>query len=262
MARSTVDSTKVGFSAGARVFEGDLGAAEASLRPMGLLGADATLNIGQTTRQKQDRFPQVIVAQAILQQSAEMSAVLHELTVDNLRAAFGLEAADLTATAGGDVVVANENAVFDVNNNAVLANPIKTSVAPVVTNVAGSVTYVAGTDYILIPRDQFGRTVLYRLAAGAIGAGATVHVDYTWTRVTRTEFPIGSKSKVVERKVKLEEEYTDGRKLVAVMYRAVFAINGNLTVNTDGENGMSVPVTISGLFDPGQNKVASIYIEG
>jgi hypothetical protein len=260
--RSTVDNTKVGFSAGARLFEGAPGAAEGSLRPMGLLGADATLNIGQTTRQKNDRFPVVVVAQAILQQSAQLQAVLHELTTDNLRTAFGLEVADLTATAGGDVVVTNENAVFDANGNAVLANPIKTSVAPVVTNVGGSTTYVAGTDYLLIPRDQFNRTVLYRLSGGAIPAQATVEVDYTWTRVARTEFPIGSKSKVVERKIKLEEEWTDGRKLVAILYRATVSINGNMTVNTEGENGMSIPVTIDGLFDPTQNKVASVFLEG
>lgn len=260
--RSTVDSNKIGFSAGARVFEGAPSDVEAALRPVGLLGADATLNISQTTRQKQDRFPLVVVKQAVLQQSAQFQGVMHEITVDNLRAVFGLEAADLVAAAGGDVVVTDENAAFDANGNAVLANPIKVSVAPVVTNSAGTTTYVAGTDYILVPRDSFGRSALFRLSTGAIPAGATVKVDYTWTRIARTEFPIGSKSTVVERKIKLEEEYTDGRKLVAIFYRAVFSVNGSLTLNTDGENGMSIPFTIDGLYDATAGKVCSVYLEG
>lgn len=262
MGRSAVDTNKIGFSAGARMFEGPVGATEASLRPLGLLGADATLNISQTTKQKQDRAPLVVVKQAINQQSAQIQAVLHEITTDNLRLAFGLENSDLTALAGGDVVVTNEQVVLDANGNGVLANPVKTGNVPVVTNVGGTVTYVAGTDYIFIPRDQFGRSVIYRLSGGTIPAQATLEVDYTWTRVARTEFPIGSRTTVVERKIKLEEEYSDGRKLVAIFYRAVLSINGNITVNTDGENGMSVPVTVDGLYDPTQNKIVSVYLEG
>lgn len=262
MARSAVDTNKIGFSAGARMFEGPVGATEASLRPLGLLGADATLNIGQTTKQKLDRAPKVVVKQAIDQQSAQIQVVLHEITSDNLRLSFGLDNSDLTALAGGDVTVTNEQVVLDANNNGVLANPVKPSTVPTVTNVGGTVTYVAGTDYIFIPRDSFGRSVIYRLSTGAIPAGATLEVDYTWTRIDRVEFPIGSRTTVVERKIKLEEEYSDGRKLVAVFYRAVLSINGNITVNTDGENGMSVPVTVDGLYDPTQNKIVSIYLEG
>ena len=260
--RSTVDSTKVGFSAGARIFSGATTDTEAALRPVGLLGADATLNIGQTTRQKMDRFPQVVVAQAILQQSAQMQAVLHEVTKENLRDAFGLETADLTDTTGGDTNVVDEAQTLDANNNIVLKYPIKTGGSATVKNTAGSITYVAGTDYLLIPRDTFGRTVIYRLSGGAITAGQALKISYTYVAVTQTKFPIGNKSKVVEHKVKLEEEYTDGRKLVAVLYRAVFSINGNLTVNTDGENGMSIPVTIEGLYDATANAVADIYLVG
>ena len=260
--RSTVDATKIGFSAGARVFEGPLGTIEASLRPVGLLGADAILNIGQTTRQKQDRYPLVVVKQAILQQSAQMQGVMHEITQENLQAVFGLDTADLTTTAGGDVVVTNEQVVVDANNNAVLAHPHKLSTAVVVTNVGGGTTYAAGTDYVFIPRDQFGRSVIYRLPGGTIPGGATLEVDYTYTATARVEFPIGTRTLVRERKVKLEEEYTDGRKLIAVMYRAVFSVNGNITVSTDGENGMAVPFTVDGLFDTTANKIVSVYLEG
>lgn len=260
--RSTVNSNQVGFSAGARLFEGPTGAAEAALRPLGLLGADATLNIGQTTRQKEDRSPRVVVKQAIDQQSGQIQAVLHEVNPDNLRLGLGLDVSDLVAAAGGDVVVPAELVALDADGNAVLSNPVKVSVVPVVKDATGTITYTAGTDYVLIPRDSFGRSVIYRLAAGTIPAGASLQVGYTWTRTTRTEFPIGTRSSVVERKIKLEEEYTDGRKLIAVFYRANTILNGNITVNTDGASGMSIPVTISGLYDPTAGKIVSVYLEG
>jgi hypothetical protein len=258
--RSTVDSTKVGLSAGARVFEGPLGAPESALRPMGLLGADATLNIQQTTREKMDRYPKVTVVKVIDQQSAELQCSLHEMSVENLTAAFGLEANDIEAQVAGDLAVNNHPLTFDAEGNAVLPNPVKAGVAPVVTDINGA-TYVAGSDYLLIPRDSFGRSVLFRLSAGAIPAQGSILVDYTYTRKGRVRFPIGSRSTVVERKVKVEEEYTNGQKLTVIIYRATFSINGSLTLNTDGENGMSLPVTVSGLYEPSVNRVVDTYLE-
>ena len=266
MARSVVDETKVGFSAGARAFWGPVGTPEASLNPLGLIGADATLNIGQTTRQKFDGQPRLLVKQAIDQQSAQIQLVLHEMTQDNLALALGLENTDLIASAPGDVNVVNEQVTVNADNVAVLANPVKLvggvpTPAPVVTNVGGTVTYVAGTDYILVPRDPFGRTLIYRLSGGAIPVNATLEVDYTWVRLGRVEFPIGTRSTLVERKIKLEEEWTDGRRLIAIFHRALVSINGNITVNTAGENGMSVPVSIDALYDSSQNRLVSVFLE-
>lgn len=265
MARSMVDSTKVGFSAGARSFWGPLGTPENLLQPLGLIGADATLNISQTTRQKFDGQPRLLVKQAIDQQSAQIQLVMHEMTQDNLSLALGLEAADLIASAPGDVVVTNEPVQL-VDGYAVLLNPVKLvggvpTPAPVVTNVAGTVTYVAGTDFVLVPRDQFGRTAIVRLAGGTITASQLLHVDYTWVRQGRVEFPVGTRSTLVERRIKLEEEWTDGRKLIALFHRALISINGNITVNTAGDTGMSVPLTIDGLFDSGANRLVSVYLD-
>ncbi|GIV82200.1 MAG: hypothetical protein KatS3mg051_1554 [Anaerolineae bacterium] len=266
MARSVVDATKVGFSAGARAFWGPVGTPENLLNPLGLIGADATLNISQTTRQKFDGQPRLLVKQAIDQQSAQIQLVMHEMTVDNLSLALGLEASDLIASAPGDVVVTNESVTLDANNVAALQNPVKLvggvpTPAPVVTNVGGSTTYVAGTDYILVPRDPFGRTLIYRLASGAIAAGQTLEVDYTWVRQGRVEFPIGTRSTLVERKIKIEEEWTDGRRLIAIFPRALISINGNITLNTSGENGMSIPITIDGLYDSSINRLVSVYLD-
>lgn len=266
MARSLVDSSKVGFSAGARCFWGPVGTPEAALNPLGLIGADATLNISQTTRQKFDCQPRLLVKQAVEQQSAEIQLVMHEMTEANLQLALGLEPADLTTFTPGDVVVTNEQVTLDANGVAALANPVKLvggvpTPAPVVTNVGGTTTYMAGTDYILVPRDPFGRTLIYRLASGAIPSGATLEVDYTWVRLGRTEFPIGTRSTLVERKFKIEEEWTDGRKLIAVFHRAIASINGNITLNAGGDTGMSVPLTISAQYDSGQNKLVSVFIE-
>jgi len=267
MARSLVDRTKVGFSAGARMFWGNYGTPEGALQPLGLLGENATLNIGQQTRQKFDGQPRLLVVQAIQQQSAQIQAVVHEITTDNLKLALGLDSTDLTAYVGGDVVVAGELTTLDLNNNAILRYPVKLvagvpNPVPVVKNQAGTVTYIAGTDYILIPRDQFGRSTIFRLAAGGIAAGATLAVDYTYTATIRTEFPVGTRVTVAERTFKLEEEYTDGRKLVALFWRAAVILNGNITVNAGADQGMSVPVQIDGLYDSSQNKIVSVYLEG
>jgi hypothetical protein len=244
------------------MFWGPYGSTEAALQPLGLLSENATLNIGQTTRQKFDGQPRLLVVQAIQQQSAEIQAVIHEITKDNLKLALGLDTADLVDTAGVDVVVTNEQVVLDANGNGILTHPIKTGNVPVVTNVGGTVTYVAGTDYIFIPRDQFGRSVIYRLSTGAIPAQATLEVDYTYTPNVRTEFPVGQRTTIVERMFKVEEEYTDGRKLIALLYRANITVNGNITVNAGNDQGMSIPLKIDGLYDSTKNKIVSVFLEG
>lgn len=106
--RSTVNADAVVFSAGAIVRVGartspvtsaslntDLAAATA----VGLLGADVSFNIEQTVRQKMDRFPEVVVAEAMQAQNASAELVLREWTNANLMLALGLETADVTAVA-------------------------------------------------------------------------------------------------------------------------------------------------------------------
>lgn len=105
MGYSTADANKVMFSKGARVLIGAVDAAKAACTPVGLLGADASLNINPTYRQKQDRFPEVVVAEAIQSVTAEGRFVLREWTKQNLIYALGLAAADVTDVAGAPVNV-------------------------------------------------------------------------------------------------------------------------------------------------------------
>src|SRR5690606_22699863 len=110
---STNDPSKVQFSKGARVLIGAVDAAKGSCTPVGLLGADATLNINPTYRQKQDRFPEVIVAEAIQSVTAEGRFVLREWTKENLRLALGLATDDVTDVTGSPVNVEDEEYVLD-----------------------------------------------------------------------------------------------------------------------------------------------------
>lgn len=79
----------------------------------------------------------------------------------------------------GDQTVTNEATTFDSNGFARLAYIPKASPAPVVTNVAGLTTYTVNDDYIIIT-SQDGSAYLVRNPGGAITAGQTVHVDYTY----------------------------------------------------------------------------------
>lgn len=80
---------------------------------------------------------------------------------------------------GSTQTVTDEQTTFGTNNLAPLTYLPKSTPAPVVTNLAGDVTYVAGTDYeVVIAPD--GKAYLLRLSGGAILAGATVKVDYSY----------------------------------------------------------------------------------
>src|SRR5690606_40642960 len=105
---STNDPSKVQFSKGARVLIGAVDAAKGSCTPVGLLGADASLNINPTYRQKQDRFPEVVVAEAIQSVAAEGRFVLREWTKENLRLALGLATSDVADVAAATVNVVDE----------------------------------------------------------------------------------------------------------------------------------------------------------
>ena len=76
--------------------------------------------------------------------------------------------------------VTDESTTFGANNLAPLQHVPLSSPAPVVTDTGGTTTYTAGTDYeIVIGPD--GKPYLFRDPDGAIPAGATVLVDYSYT---------------------------------------------------------------------------------
>src|SRR5690606_30617565 len=105
---STVNAGKVGFSKGARVLVGAVNAAIGSCTPVGLLGADATLSVEVTYRQKMDHFPEVEVASALATLAITGNFVMREWTKQNLVYALGLANSDATDIAASPVNVVDE----------------------------------------------------------------------------------------------------------------------------------------------------------
>jgi hypothetical protein len=75
--------------------------------------------------------------------------------------------------------VTGESTTFGPDDSARLARaPVVAAAAFTVTGSGGTPTYGRGTDYEI----DFGGGVLTRFPGGAIAAGSTVEVDYSWTR--------------------------------------------------------------------------------
>jgi hypothetical protein len=248
----TVAPARVTFSAKTRLYYGVQGTADASLAHFGLLGQSAVMNLEQTFRQKMDQFPEVEVASAIQAQSGSMEAVLREWKRDALLMGFGLHASDITEAAGADTVVAasaGEPVTFDAAGIAVLSRPMKIGETLAVNAAAGGggTASTNGTDYYLVPRDKEGRTLLVRVTGGNISAGATVYVAYTYNTPAYESFPIGRIGQSRYWSLRLEEDFTNGGRMVIYIPRARIGLRGGLNLNAP--EGADMPVTIQALFD-------------
>lgn len=189
--RSTVNADAVTFSAGARVAVGvrtspvtlqNLETGLSAAVPVGLLGADITFNLEQTVRQKMDRFPEVVVAEAVQAQNASAELVLREWTNANLLLALGLEAIDTTDVA---------------------ASPGPPPVEA------------------------------YR------------------------EFPVGRRSTVVYRIVRITEHLANGHRYEAIFWRARLGARGALQLNSV-DQGADLPIIVQALFEPAVNALVSL----
>lgn len=100
-----VAANTVTFSAGATVrafiYGNNVPAALSTLVNLGSIKHEVTFNVEQTFRQKKDGFPQVVIAEAIDQQTARLELVLQEWKQYNIQVAFGLRNTDVTAAVSG-----------------------------------------------------------------------------------------------------------------------------------------------------------------
>lgn len=245
----TVYANKVGFSGKTRLFVGPYRTEESLLTNLGLLGQNATFNLEQTFRTKSDYFPEVPVAQAIQAQGATLETTLREWRKDTLLAALGLYQSDITEIPGGDTTVTDETYTFSADNLIVLKRPMKAGSTITVKHTSGTPTYTAGTDYLVIPRDLEGRTLIVRLTGGTITAGQSVKVSYTYNLPTRREYPVGQVATIRYWTVKLVEEFTTGAKAEVWVPKARIGLRGNIAFNSV-EEGMELPIAIQAVRDP------------
>jgi hypothetical protein len=251
-----INPNAVTFTAGTAIKLAKYGTARAALVFMGLLAQGVTANMEQTTRQKKDGFPEVVVAEALQAQSMTLEATLREWRKATIAPAFGMLDTDVTTTAGVDVPVVNDAITFNAAGIAVLTNPIKTATVAVVTNVGGTTTYVAGTDYDLLPRDLEGRTLLIRKGV-TIPANATVEVDYTFARVAMDSYSIGDPRPTRYYSVELIETLTNGETIKLFIPKASISLKGNLNFNVV-DTGAELGIKVMGIKDPAFPGIAII----
>lgn len=251
MAKSTVISDDITFSAGSEIYAGAAQATGASLRKIGLLGEDIDFGVQQEFREKTDQFPRQVVKRSILSQAASLQFICKEFNIANLQLAFGILDAGVTTVAAGDTAVTDEAVTFNSDGVAVLAYPLKAgeSITSVQDAAGGSGTAsVEDTDFVVVDRDLQGRTLLRIISGGNLSALDTVYVDYTYNQGASNSFVIGSNSTTPERAIRLLEDYDNGKQLELYMPRAFVGIPGNMTLNA-AETGGELPMSVQALYD-------------
>lgn len=255
---STNDPSKVQFSKGARVLIGAVDAAKGACTPVGLLGADATLNINPTYRQKQDRFPEVVVAEAIQAVTAEGRFVLREWTTDNLRLALGLGVGDVTAVAGSEVTVTDEVHEVDDDGRVFIDRTGLSEVVVKEDTDDNPTTYSEGTDYIVV--ETATQTIIVTLSGGGIAPNDSLRVSYKYTPVAHSILPIGKASAPTYYGVWIEEGLTGSptAKVEYQIYKARIGIDGGFAIN-NAEQGGDIPLVIQAVLMPGKTDLGKLY---
>lgn len=255
MGFSTKNADKVMFSKGARVLVGAVDAAKALCTPVGLLGADASLNLNPTYRQKRDRFPQVIVAEAVDEVTAEARFVLREWDKDNLRLALGLATADVTDVAGTEVNVVDEE--YTVGADLIATIP-HTGISSVVVKEAPSTELTLNTDYIVVETPT--TTLVVGLSGGAIANNDDLLISYDYTPVAHSILPIGKASSPTYYGVWIEEELTGSATARSdyQIYKARIGLDGGFAINA-AENGGDLPIVIQAVLASGKTELGNLY---
>lgn len=255
MGYSTKNADKVMFSKGARVLVGAVDAAKASCTPVGLLGADASLNLNPTYRQKRDQFPQVIVAEALNEVTAEGRFVLREWDKDNLRLALGLSTDDVTDVAGSVVNVVDE--AYTVGADLVATIP-HTGISNVVVKEAPSTELTENTDYIVVETPS--TTLIVGLSGGDIADEDDLLISYDYTPVAHSILPIGKASSPTYYGVWIEEELTGSATAKAEyqIYKARIGLDGGFAINA-AENGGDLPVVIQAVLASGKTELGRLF---
>ncbi|GEM47222.1 hypothetical protein [Deinococcus cellulosilyticus] len=232
------DSSSITFSARTRVFIGEYGTAQANLTHVGLLGGPASLTVDIQYRQKRDQYPRRPVAAAIKSIDATLQAQLEEWQAQNLMWAMGFWQEDVTDHGSREQEVTCLLR-FNTQGIAVLPHPVKLGTSVTLSGL------VEAQDFVTIPRDLEGRTLLYRLDPDLITATAT----YTSHTPDYRELIIGnSPSRFFT--VRLEEEDTTGHLTVLILHRARITLRPT--------EGKSFPLTFHAILDTDLQRLLTI----
>lgn len=255
MGYSTVNPDKVGFSKGARVLVGAVGAAKGACTPVGLLGADVTLGIEKTYRTKNDHFPEVEVRSAVATLSLTANLVLREWTRANLMRALDVAAVDVTDVTATPVAVTDE--AYTVPSNGIVVIP-RAGLTSIVVVEAPSTTLDLNDDYIVV--ENQGQTLIVAVAGGDMAPTDSLLISYSYTPLVHSVMPLGSSAPRNYYGVWLEEEL-DISPTARVDYqiiRAAIGLDGSINLN-NAESGGDLPVIVQASLQPGQTALGLLY---
>jgi len=253
---STVNPGKVGFSKGARVLIGPVGAGKGGCTPVGLLGADATLSMEKTFRTKNDHFPEVEVASAVQALTMTGNIVLREWTKQNLMYALDVAAGQVTDVPASVVNVVDEEYAMPATGQLSVMIP-RTGLTNIVVKDDASATLTLNTDYVVVTTQL--STLIVALAGGTIVASDDLLISYDYTPLAHTEMPLGHSAARNYYEVWFEEELTTSAtaRTEYQIYRAAIGLDGSFNFN-NAEAGGDLPVVIQASLLPGQTALGRL----
>lgn len=254
---STVNAGNVGFSKGARVLIGPVGAGKGGCTPVGLLGADATLGMEKTFRTKNDHFPEVEVASAVQALTMTGNIVLREWTKQNLMYALDVNAGQVTDVPAVAVNVVDEAYTMPSSGQLSVTIP-RAGLTNIVVKEAPSTTLALDTDYVVVVTPT--TTIIVALSGGAIAANDDLLISYDYTPLAHTEMPLGHSGARNYYEVWFEEELTTSAtaRTEYQIYRAAIGLDGSFNFN-NAESGADLPVVIQASLLPGQTSLGRLY---
>ncbi len=253
---STVNPGKVGFSKGARVLIGPVGAGKAGCTPVGLLGADATLSMEKTFRTKNDHFPEVEVASAVQSLTMTGNIVLREWTKQNLMYALDVNAGQITDVPASPVNVVDEEYTMPASGQLSVTIP-RTGLTNIVVDDDQGTPHSLNTDYVVVVTPT--TTMIVAVSGGGISANDDLLISYDYTPLAHTEMPLGHSGARNYYEVWFEEELTTSptARTEYQIYRAAIGLDGSFNFN-NAEAGGDLPVVIQASLLPGQTALGRL----
>lgn len=254
---STVNAGDVGFSQGARVLVGAVGAGKGGCRPIGLLAADATLSMDKTYRTKMDHFPEVEVVSAVQALTMEGKIVVREWNKANLMLALDVAASMVTDVAASPVNVVDEPYKMPASGQLSVTIP-RTGLTNIVVKEAPSTTLAINDDYVVVVTPT--TTMIVAVSGGGIAASDDLLISYDYTPLVHTEMPLGHSAPRQYYEVWFEEGRTTSAtaRTDYQIYRAAIGLDGNFNINS-AENGVDLPLIIQASLAPGQTSLGKLY---
>lgn len=169
-----------------------IGSATTDLQELGSLEGNVVETVTREELVIEDGEPKLTIDKRVIRETAALSCTLKEKRLRDVCTQLGLPSTDVTTLTSSDIAVTNEQKkLYDTSWAHLYGWPVKTSPAHTVTDGGATpVTYVETTDYVLDKTNGLIR----RVSTGSISHGATVYINYTYTRPAGRKLVFGGRN--------------------------------------------------------------------